>query len=73
MDIPVTFPYNGKSFTGHLTPVNGSGGNMYHLMVGGFYKGQLVKTEAYGWQFHSQTGNGKELSEYFGRVVEESL
>ncbi len=70
--IPVTFDFEGKEYTGFLSAVSGSGGDVYHLMINNRYMGQLIRTELYGWQFHSQSGKGKDLSEYFGKVVDEA-
>jgi hypothetical protein len=70
----VEFSWKGKRYRGELKPVTGAAsGNMYHLIVKGFYQGQLVKTDR-GWVFSNQKeGIIPELSEYFGQAVKSSL
>lgn len=69
MDVPITFEYKGKTYTGHLSSGKGSGATMYehwHLMIDNFYCGQINYSEYCGhWRFTSNTGLFDELSEYF--------
>jgi hypothetical protein len=66
----VEFNWKGKGYRGELKPVSGAASSkMYHLIVNGFYQGQLVKTDQ-GWVFSNQKeGIIPELSDQFGRVV----
>lgn len=67
----VQFTWNGKTYTGELRSVSGAG-NIYHLMVKGYYQGQLVRTD-HGWQFSNQKqGYIEALSSFFGKVVDTS-
>lgn len=66
----MTFEHEGKTYPGYLSAVSGSGGNIYHLMVQGYDKGQLIRTGAMGLVVSFAAGKGKELSEELGRVVE---
>jgi hypothetical protein len=71
-DIPVNFDYLGSEFSGYLSKVSGAGTNgMYHLMINGYYRGQLFKT-ANGWRFGSNDGMFEEqyMVDYFASVVE---
>ncbi len=71
MDIPVSFTYKGKSFSGKLSSVSGAGGMMWHLYDHrNFYYGQLVFTQTNGWRFHNKAGDMGYLSEYFAQLVE---
>lgn len=67
--IPVEFDYNDQHYKGHFTAVSGAGGKTFFLTVDGFHKGQLVHTESYGWQFHSNNNQFKELTQFFADVV----
>lgn len=68
--IPVWFTFDGKEYAGTLNKVSGGAGQLYHLMVGKFYWGQLILTDNLGWQFHAQSKDMNYLSEYFGEVVQ---
>lgn len=69
-NIPVTFTSHGKEYNGFFQNVAGAGSTAtYHLMIDGFYCGQLVHTEHYGWQFSNNKGEFSEMAEYFGAVV----
>jgi len=71
MDIPITFMHKGKQYTGYLSKVSGAGTHAtYHLMIDNFYRGQLVHTDHYGWQFTSQDMILAYKSEEFGKHVE---
>lgn len=70
MQIPVKFIHDGKEYTGHFKKVSGAGGaGTYHLMIDGFYKGQLNYTEIHGWQFTSQNMILAYKSDEFGKVI----
>lgn len=64
MEIPVSFQYEGKTYRGILSQVPGAGGQLFHLMVNGYYKGQLLYT-ANGWHFTSQSGKLDHLESVF--------
>lgn len=70
-NIPITIEMNGQVINGHLSKVSGSANaSLWHLMIDDYFRGQLFRTENYGWQFY---GNGKDefkdLSELFGNYV----
>jgi hypothetical protein len=69
----VSFPWQGKFYTGELKPVAGATQkSMFHLMVKGYYQGQLYRTET-GWTFSNQRhGIIAELSIFFGKFVDGS-
>ena len=67
--IPVSFDFNEKIYIGHFTAVSGSGANVWHLIVDGYYWGQLWKTENFGWQFANSKGTLKEFTDHFAQVV----
>ena len=68
LKVPTTFFYNDKLIEGELRFVNGSG-NLYHLMVDGYYWGQLNFSTCVGWQFTSNTVDLHQLSDYFGEHI----
>lgn len=53
--IPVIFTFKGREYKGHLSPVSGASSSLYHLIIGGYYKGQLFKTDQ-GWRLTTQKG-----------------
>jgi hypothetical protein len=69
-DIPVTFEYKGKEYKGFLSEVSGAAGKTWFLMIDGFYCGQLLYLDsAAEFRFTSQTGEFKELVDYFASVI----
>lgn len=66
--IPVSFTLNDTQYTGTLDEVAGAGGNVWHLMVNGYYCGRLRKT-ADAWYFDENKFGGGELVDYFAQVV----
>lgn len=69
-DLPVSFTFNNKEYTGVLSPVSGGGG-MWFLFVQGYFKGQLLLTSS-GWRFYSQSGKIDYLSKELGELVEKA-
>lgn len=67
--IPIQFDYKGKHYEGHFSEVSGASANLWHLMIDNFYKGQLIFSETYGWAFHSNSGEMKCMTEYFGEQM----
>lgn len=52
MDVPILFDYKGEHYAGTFIQVSGGGPNaMFHLMINGFYRGQLWNTKHFGWKF----------------------
>jgi len=72
-DIPVSFKFEGKQYSGVLQKVSGSASTaMFYLMVDNRFLGQLFYSQYPGdeWQFHSPSMPGlHSLSSYFGMVV----
>lgn len=68
-DCPIKFHHNGKEYSGYFSPVNGAGSSsMFHLMIDGYYYGQLFYTDT--WKFYSNSEPQlSELEDYFGEVV----
>ena len=66
--VPTSFIYDNKLINAELKFVHGSG-NLYHLMVDGYYWGQLHFSSRFGWQFSSNTVDLHELSDYFGEHI----
>jgi hypothetical protein len=66
--VPTFFYYNNQLVEGVLKSVSGAG-NIYHLMVNDYYRGQLNYSEHFGWQFSSNTSDLEHLSEFFGEQV----
>jgi hypothetical protein len=68
--IPVTFQFSGKQYSGSLDQVSGSGDvAIFHLMVDRYYWGRLRFTDQ--WVFDA-TPSTQELvneAEFFGLVV----
>jgi hypothetical protein len=58
--IPVSIEWENKIYSGHFSEVHGSGANVWHLMIGGYFYGQLTLMENYRWVFH-----GNKLGEKF--------
>lgn len=68
--IPITFEYEGKQYKGEFGIVSGSGSTAtYHLIIDGFFQGQLVQTENYGWQFHNNKDKFKTMADYLGEYI----
>lgn len=68
--ILITFDYDGQEYSGHFSQVSGGGSHTkFFLMINKFYRGQLVHTDHYGWQFTSNDGMFQTLSEYFGNYI----
>ena len=67
--VPVSFEWEGKIYIGHFKAVSGSGANVWHLVIDGYYWGQLWLTENYGWQFANSRGTLKDLTCYFADIV----
>jgi hypothetical protein len=66
--VPVTFTYQGKTYSGHLSQVHGSGQRLWHLMVNNFYWGNL--TYVNGWVFHSNSKPElSALADHFGDYI----
>lgn len=69
-NIPIKFEYEGKHYAGIFSNVSGSGSSSnYHLMIDNFFMGQIMQTENYGWQFHSNQDNFRGMAEYFGEYI----
>lgn len=68
-DIPVSFDYNGKHCNGHFSAPSGAGGKTWHLTIDGYYRGQLILTENFGWQFSNNQDTMTELTDYFAAVI----
>lgn len=84
-DIPVTFKYKGKLYSGQLCPMFGAGsehGSRFYLHIKSYYCGTLHKvldsqtpwlpTEKNvktKWIFSSQTGEFEELVDFFEDVL----
>ena len=68
--IPITFEYHGQRYKGEFSSVSGSGSTAkFHLMINNRFYGQLLLTENYGWQFHNNKDQFKDLAEYFGDYI----
>lgn len=65
MNIPVTFTYQGKTYTGFLHPVHGAGIHVWHLMINNFYYGRLRYQN--GWVFDSN--KDWDIAETLGEIV----
>ena len=73
-NIPITFGYEGKIYTGHFNQVSGSGTNAtFHLMIDNRYRGQLVKTERLGWHFSNNKDEFKGMGDTFGKHITQAL
>lgn len=71
-DIPVEFTHNSVKYFGTFTPVSGAGSTaLYHLYVGGFYRGQLWRVSD-GWRFASQSGDIDYLEDYFIQQIKKA-
>ena len=68
-EIPIQFDYKGKHYEGHFSEVAGGGAHSWHLMIDNYYKGQLILTENYGWAFHNNKDEMKDMAEYFGEYI----
>lgn len=73
MNIPVTFTYQSKEYSGYLSEVSGAGAirnSVWHLMIDNHYWGQLHFLDR-GFVFMAQkdTEGMKYLGDYFGEVV----
>ena len=66
--IPIQFDYKGKHYEGHFSEVSGAAAKTWHLMIDNFYKGQLIHSKN-GWAFHSNSGEMKDMAEYFGEHI----
>lgn len=67
--IPISFDYDGKHYDGYFIPVHGASGKLWHLMVGGYFYGQLFHTDLFGWQFSNNQKLFNELTDYFADVI----
>ncbi len=73
-NIPITFDHEGNTYTGHFNQISGSGTNAtFHLMIDNRYRGQLVKTERFGWHFSNNKDEFKGMGEPFGNHILEAL
>ncbi len=68
-DIPVSFEWQGKEYARHFSVPHDAGGNVWFLTVNKYHWGQLILTQNYGWAFHNNKNEMKELADYFGDVV----
>jgi len=70
-NVPITFDYDGKIYTGHFSRVAGGGGsNVWFLLVDKRYWGQLSLTEDYGWKWSSNSDPGLVAQlDFFERVI----
>jgi hypothetical protein len=71
MDIPITFDYKGKTYSGELGQVMGAGSTAtYHLMINRRYCGSL-RLSAFDnrWVFDGHNGMFEELAEHFGAFL----
>jgi len=69
-NIPVSFEWKGQQYKGYLSKVAGSGTSAsFHLMIEGYYRGQLLLTDNCGWQFSNNKNEFTDLAEDFGDVV----
>lgn len=65
---PIKFTHRGKEYSGYLTPVMGAGSSStFHLMVGGYYWGQLFYTDR--WVFYGSDPELTKLQDFFGDYV----
>lgn len=67
---PVTFEFEGKTYSGYLSQVMGAGSTVvFHLHINNYYYGRL--RYANGWVFDTNPRSiGWEiLAEYFGHIV----
>lgn len=70
--IPVSFNYAGQRYQGHFKEVAGASGKGWHLMINGYYRGQMISTELLGLRFTSQTGefeSDPSIMQYFSDVL----
>ena len=67
--IPIQFDYKGKHYEGRFSEVFGAAANSWHLMIDNFYKGQLIHSVNNGFTFHSNSGEMKDMAEYFGEQI----
>lgn len=67
--IPIAFDYQGKRYEATFREVAGAAGRSWHLMIDGYYRGQLNFSESLGFQFTSQSGKFKELTDFFASVI----
>jgi hypothetical protein len=71
MDIPITFQFRGKTFSGHLLPVMGAGASsVWHLVINKFFYGRLRLTDG-KWFFdtNKRSEGMEELADEFGNYV----
>lgn len=70
-NVPITFEFRGKKYTGHFGRVAGAGSSShFHLTVGGYHYGQLWFSDRGVWRFESNAfPEMSELAEEFGAVV----
>lgn len=71
LKIPITFTFRQKEYTGYFQQVSGGGSSsLFHLIVDGYYWGQLFNTES-GWRFYSNAypEMTEMFSDHFGSVV----
>jgi hypothetical protein len=66
--IPITFEYQGKTYSGSFNAVCGAGVDtgVWYLMINNFYYGRL-RTSSFGWFFDGNIFN--DLADYFGAYV----
>jgi len=68
MDIPVTFEYEGKQYSGYFSEVLGVGRDHWHLMVDKFYWGRLRRVGDQ-WFFDENKPRIGHLVDYFAEVI----
>lgn len=67
--IPISFEYKGQYYCGYFNAVHGVGSNVWFLSIDNYHRGQLIRTENFGWQFCNNKNEMKELTDYFAEVV----
>jgi hypothetical protein len=61
--IPIKFEYEGKIFSGYFASTQGSGGNVWQLLIDKYFYGILVINDQ--WVFH-----GNKLGEKFSELAD---
>jgi hypothetical protein len=67
--IKVEFDYKGKHYKGHFSEVSGAAARTWFLYLDNYYSGQMTINPKEQFVFTSQTGQFKELSDFFESVI----
>ncbi len=70
LDIPVTFDYKGKTYSGTISEVNGAGGGTYHLTVQNHHWGALLIQQGKWRLWSNSKPDLMQLAYQFGALVE---